>query len=218
MTSTVSSIGSSQEEKRLLAVALDYSVLDHLQRIQAGTYTGVRAASLSRIRAAGESRRVEVWIAEITPVEMLHGIEKIAADDAKRTQAVARDKTKEAIAMAMGAKTLAYPCSKLDDTYSRLGMSFRLGGPDSHLADALERRLLSIKGVSAGDARQLVSCAFPTDGTKVDFHPRLDCFVAEDIELVRALRNEVAAGNLPELGHLSIGTADEIVAAHASHF
>ncbi len=218
MTSTASSTEPSQEEKRLLAVALDYSVLDHLQRVQDGTYAGIRAGALRRIRAAGESRRVEVWIAEITPVEMLHGIEKIAADDAKSAQAAARDKTKEAIAMAMGAKILAYPCSKLDDTYSRLSMSFRLGGPDSHLADALERRLLSIKGVSAGDARQLVSCAFPTDGTKVDFHPRLDCFVAEDIDLVRALRNEVAAGNLQELCHLSIGTSDKIVAAHASHF
>jgi hypothetical protein len=199
-------------------VALDYSVLDHLQRIQGGTYSGIRAEALRRIRAAGEGRRLEVWIAEITPVEMLHGIENIAADEAKRTQAAARDKAKEAIATAMGSRTLAYPCSKLGDRYSRLSMSFRLAGPDSHLAEAFERRLLSIKGVSAGDARQLVSCAFPTDGTDVGFHPQIDCFVAEDVTLVRALQGEVAAGNLSELRHLSIGTSDEIVAAHSSHF
>lgn len=217
VTSAASSAGSSPQEKRL-AVTLDYSALDHLQRIQDGTYTGTRADALRRIRAAGESRRIDVWIAEITPVEMLHGIEKIAADDAKRAQAAARDKTKGAIARAMGARALAYPCSKLDDTYSRLNMSFRLAGPDSHFADALERRLLSIKGVSAGDARQLVSCAFPTDGAKIDFHPKLDCFVAEDLDLVRALKAEVAAGNLLELCHLSIGTSEEIVAAHPSDF
>jgi len=217
VTSTASSTGSAPQEKRL-AVALDYSVLDHLQRIQDGTYTSTRAGALRRIRAAGESRRIDVWIAEITPVEMLHGIEKIAADDAKRARAAARDRTKEAIATAMGARTLAYPCSKLDDTYSRLGMSFRFAGPDSHLADALERRLLSIKGVSAGDARQLVSCAFPSDGAEVGFHPRLDCFVAEDLDLVRTLKAEVGAGNLPELRHLSMGTSEEIVAVHSSDF
>ena len=97
-------------------------------------------------------------------------------------------------------------------------MSFRLASSDSDLADALEQRLVSVKGVSTGDARQLVACAFPTDGTKVDFHPRLDCFVAEDVGLVTALKVEVAAGNLPELGHLSIGTSEEVVAAHSSHF
>ena len=217
MTSTASSTGPSQQ-KRLLAVALDYSVLDHLQRIRDGSCGGLQADALRTIQAAGESRRIDVWIAEITPVEMLHGIEKVAADDAKRARATARDNNKEAIAAAMGAWTLAYPCSKLGDTYSRLGMSFRPGGPDCHLADALERRLLSIDGVSAGDARQLVSFAFPTDGTQVDFHPGLDCFVTEDVGLVRALRVEVAAGKLAEISHLSIGTSKEIVAARSSDF
>lgn len=49
---------------------------------------------------------------------------------------------------------------------------------------------------------------------KVDFHPWLDCFVTEDVALVKAL----AAANLPELRHLSIDTSDKIVAAHVSHF
>ena len=217
MTLATSAMGSSPEDNRL-AVTLDYSVLDHLQRIEDGTYTGARADTLLRIRAAGKSRRIDVWMSEITPVEMLHGLEKLATDDAKRARAMARDKTKETIATGMGARTLAYPCSKFGDTYSRLGISFRFAGPDSHLADAFERKLLSIKGVSAGDARHLVSCAFPTDGTNVDFHPRLDCFVAEDVDLIRGLRAEVAAGNLRELRHLSIGTSEEIVREHPSDF
>ncbi|MBI3779832.1 MAG: hypothetical protein HY278_02045 [candidate division NC10 bacterium] len=213
MRSVESPTGSSRQDGRL-AVALDYSVLDHLQRVQDGTYNGTRAEALRRIRAAGEGQRIDVWIAEITPVEMLHGIEKVATDDAKRARAAARDTEKEAIAAAMYARILGYPCSKLDDTYSRLGMSFRLAGPDTHLAEALERRLLSIKGVSAGDARQLVSCAFPFDGVQIDFHPRLDCFVAEDVDLIRALIAEVAAENLPELRHLTFGTSEEIVAKY----
>lgn len=217
MTSVTSPTGSSPSSG-LLAVALDYSVLDHLQKLQAGTYNGTRADALGRIRAAGESRRIDVWIAEITPVEMLHGIEKVASDDPKRTRALARDAEKAAIAAAMGARTLGYPCSKFDDTYSRLSMSFRFAGPDTHLAEALEQRLLSIRGVSPGDARQLVSCAFPFDGAQIDFHPRLDCFVAEDVTLVRVLRAVVVAGNLPELRHLIFGTSEEIVAAHAGTF
>jgi hypothetical protein len=217
MTLAASSMGPLPEAKRL-AVTLDYSVLDHLQRIEDGTYSGAHADALLRIRTAAERRRIDVWISEITPVEMLHGLEKLATDDARRARAVARDQTKEAIATAMGARTLAYPCSKFGDTYSRLGMSFRFAGPGSGLADAFERKLLSIEGVSAGDARHLVSCAFPTDGTNVDFHPRLDCFVTEDFDLIRGLRAEVAAGNLPELWHLSIGTSEEIVRKHPSDF
>lgn len=145
-----------------LSVTLDYSVLDHLHRIQAGTYTGAHREPLRRIRTAAESRRIVVWMSEITPVEMLHGIEKIKSNDLKRSNASARDQEKSAIAAAMGARTLGYPCSKLDDTYSRLDMSFRLAGPDSHLADVLERKLLSILGVSPGDARSLCLALSPS--------------------------------------------------------
>ena len=125
-----------------LALALDYSVLDHLQNIQDGTYKGKRELALSRIRAAAECGRVEIWITEITPVEMLHGIEKIIGDEASKELAKARDQTKQAIALAMHARKLAYPDSKLGDSYSRLGMSFRTCGRDTERAIALEAKLL----------------------------------------------------------------------------
>lgn len=205
-------------EVAALSVALDNSVLDHLHRVQAGTYAGAHAEPLRRIRAAAESRRILVWISEVTSVEMLHGIEKIASNDLKRSNAAARDQEKSAIAAAMGARTLGYPCSKLGDTYSRLGMSFRLAGPDSHLADTLERTLLSIPGVSPGDARQLVSCAFPFDGAQVEHHPQLHWFVAEDTALIRALTQEIVAGHLPELRQLAVGSAADLVAAHTEVF
>ena len=118
----------------------------------------------------------------------------------------------------MGARTLGYPCSKLGDTYSRLGMSFGLAGPDCHLPDALERKLLAIPGVSPGDARQLVSCAFPFDGAQVDHHPQLHWFIAEDSALIRALKQEIVAGHLPELRQLAVGSTADLVAVHTEVF
>jgi hypothetical protein len=201
-----------------LAIVLDYSVLDHLQRIDAGTYRGGNEAALRRLRDGAVNRRVEVWISEITPVEMLHGLEKLAGDAPKRRTAGEKDAAKLAIAASMFARTLGYPCSKLDDTYSRIGMSFRCAGPDAGRANALEARLLQVPGVSPGDARQLVSCAFPFDGVAVEFHPRLDWFVAEDGPLIKALHAAMAAGSLPELAHLRCGSARDIVAAHPAGF
>jgi hypothetical protein len=206
---------SSQSPGSVPSIALDLSVLDHMYRIQAGTYTGVHYEALVRLRAAAEARQIAVWISEISPVEMLQGIEKIAPDTLKQSAAIMRDQEKDAIAASMGARTLGYPCSKLSDSYSRLGMSFRLAGPDSAKADELEQRLLGIDGVSAGDARQLVCCAFPFDGRNVDYHPRLHWFVAEDARLIAALNREALAGRLPELQHLRFGGGADFVASRS---
>ncbi len=196
------------------SVAVDYSVVDHLYRVQAGTYNGPNASALEHFRQAAEDGRAEVWIAEITPVEMLHGREKVAAESVKLARASAKDDQKNDICTAMRARYLAYPCSKVDDTYSRLGMSFRTAGPNSEDANRLEQKLLGIKGVSAGDARQLVSCAFPTNAATVGLSVTLDWFVAEDAELVEAVVRAVAAGALPELAHLSFGSTAALVVAH----
>jgi len=75
------------------------------------------------------------------------------------------------------------------------------------------KRLAAVKDVSAGDARQLVCCAFAFDGTDISFHPRLDWFVTEDEKLARALRAEQFAGRLSELSQLRIGSASEFVSA-----
>jgi hypothetical protein len=200
-------------DQALLGVVLDYSVLDHLGRIQDGSYAGQHTAALSRLRHAAELASVVVWMAEITPVEMIHGIEKVHNQPAKHQTASERDARKVAVARAMNACRLGYPCSKIGDTYSRIGLSFRLAGEKTHLANALEKRLGAVKDVSAGDARQLVCCAFAFDGSDTSFHPRLDWFVSEDERLVRAVRTEQGAGRLPELLQLRIGSASELASA-----
>lgn len=199
-----------------MAIALDYSVLDHLQRIHAGNYNGRSREPLERIRAAATGRLVEIWITEITLVEMVHGIE--TADARTRIRALASDAEKQTIAEAMFARKLGYPCSRTDDTYSRLDISFRPDCPDWARAYSLERRLLAISGVSPGDARQLVSCAFPLDSVRPGFSPQLDWLVAEDNRLIKAVIREVNAGNLPELADLKFGTSEDVVVANPGCF
>ena len=107
-----------------LNVALDYCVLDDLQRIEAGTYRGFHRSALERLRDAASAGRIVVWISEICYVEMLHGIEHLSDDPAKASDAGQRDAQKRAIAERMAARVLAYPCSKFDDTLLAMGCLF----------------------------------------------------------------------------------------------
>ena len=66
-----------------VSIAVDYSVLDHLYRIEAGTYKGPNEMPLTRFRRAAELGVVDVLISEITPVEMLQGLENVATDSAR---------------------------------------------------------------------------------------------------------------------------------------
>src|SRR5687767_12763313 len=84
-------------------IVLDYSVLDHLYRLQVGTYKGPYAHALTRLRTAAEDRRIEVWLCEITPVEMLQGLERLAGSGTAQTVASNRDAEKIAISKAMHA-------------------------------------------------------------------------------------------------------------------
>lgn len=202
----------------MLAVFLDYSVLDHLQRIDAGTYAGKSESELRRLRTSAENRHLEIWISEITPVEMLHGLEKVSNDAAQRQRAADKDARKKAIAAQMFARLLGYPCSKSDDTFSRADISLRTMGPDWHAANSLQEKLLRVRGVSAGDVRQLVSCAFPFDGEHHATHPRLNWFVSEDRKLVTAVSTEIWAGTFPELAHLRFGIARDLIAAFPTLF
>jgi hypothetical protein len=197
-----------------LNVALDYSVLDHLQRIETGTYRGLHRSALERLRDAASAGRIVVWISEICYVEMLHGIEHLPHDAAKRRDAEQKDAKKRAIAERMGARILGYPCSKFDDTYSRWDLSFRFAGPDSESASALEERLEALRGISRGDARHLVSCAYPFDGDAAEYHPRLDWFVSEDHDLLEAVTSEIHQGRLPELADIRFGTSEDFAASN----
>jgi len=193
-----------------LGMVLDYSVLDHLRRIDTGTYSGLHGSALERLRSVAIEGRIAVWIAEISYVEMIHGIEKLADNKEATGQARQKDAQKRAIADRMHAGRLGYPCSKFDDTYSRWDVSFRFAGPDSDRASALEARLESVQGISAGDARQLVCCAYPFNGDDVKHPPHLDWFLSEDRALVGAVVSEIQHGRLHELAGIRFGTSEDI--------
>jgi len=97
-------------------------------------------------------------------------------------------------------------------------MSFRFAGPHSVDARKIETELLTIPGVSEGDARQIVSCAFPFDGDNTSLHPDLDWFVTEDRALAAAMNAAAAASRFPELAKLRYGSSAEVVAAHPAVF
>lgn len=198
-------------EPQRLMIALDYNVLDHLERIKRGVDVGSEKDALLRLRASAEGHRIIVWLSEITRVEMLHGQENVQDDEEKLVTVVGKDAAKEAMAERMFARWLMYPCGRCDDTYSRVGLSLRCAGPEFAAARDLEQRLEDIDGVSPGDARQLVSCAFPSDTDEAAFCPTLDWFVSQDRRLIKALRAAVAAGRLAELEHIRFGSARELV-------
>jgi hypothetical protein len=199
-----------------LSIYLDLSVIDHLQKIETMKYRGTRKTALQRIRVSAERHYVEIWISEITHVEMLHGIENVSDDEVKRQEANSNDQEKRIIAMSMFAQILGYPCSKTDDPYSRLDLSFRPDGEES--ADLLEKRLLKIPGISPGDARHLVCCAFPFNSVSPSILPKIDWFIAEDKKLINVVNAQINAGALSELAHIRFGLSDAIIEAHPFFF
>lgn len=203
---------------RPLSIALDYSVIDHLHRVATGSYKGADAIPLLRLRAAAETGMVETWGAEITFVEMLLGVRKVAEREEALRTATAKDVAKRAIMQEMRVRRLGYPASRCDDGYSLLGYSMRCAGPHATEAIVLEERLRRIPGVSEGDARQLVSCAYPFDGDTLTFSCHLDWFVSEDGRLVRAINSALATGEFSELAHLRFGTVRDLVAANPESF
>jgi hypothetical protein len=192
-------------------VALDYVVLDHIVRVAEGRYEGCGRQGLERLESLAADREIVAWVSEISWVEMLQGQEKAARHpglDAFRR----RDDAKRRVAEKMRARVLGYPCSRCDDDFSRLELSVRCAGSDWEWAFDLEKRLLATNGVSRGDARHLVCCAFPFDADSPNIRPKLDWFVSEDHALVRGLGGAVARGELPELAHMQFGLVAELVA------
>ena len=54
---------------------LDYQVIDHLYRLANGNYTGAFATELRLLEAGAATGKYELWMAEITRVEMIIGRE-----------------------------------------------------------------------------------------------------------------------------------------------
>ncbi len=183
---------------------LDYQVLDHMCRIETDRYAGTSAAELTILRQATVSGNVEVWMSKVTRAEMAIGLENPKLTPAKSETAKRNDMKKFAIAKSMRVRWLTFPACKSDDTYSRSDLTLRSGGlPDWLKANALEGQLLKLSGVSAGDARQVVSCLYgqaEDDGSL----PVIRYFVSEDGPLRMTLANAQAANTVSELAGLQI--------------
>ena len=194
-----------------LNIFLDYQILDHLFRIENKTYTGKYESELTKLRKKAEKQVVNIWMSEITEVEMIHGINNPQIDDAKRRLVRTYDQKKLAIAKTMNIKRLSYPCSKLDDNYSLLDVSMRFSGPEWNKANTFEKWLLTIEGVSPGDARQVVSCIYGSDVNALDEKPVIEWFLTEDSDLRNALIKVKSKSKISEFSQMKIGSVYEFV-------
>jgi hypothetical protein len=191
---------------------LDYQVIDHLHRVANGTYKGAHKNALATFQTKALEGEYELWMSEITEVEMIIGRENPKIDAEKAAKLLRKDKEKLSIAKKLGVRWVSYPCGKFDDNYSRLNVSLRFAGPESAAADAFERRIEQIANVSAGDARQVVSLVFGVEDPNA-FRPMIRWFVTEDQPLHVALRREVQRGALPELAGIRIASVAEFIGA-----
>lgn len=194
-----------------LNIFLDYQILDHLFRIENKTYTGTDETALTELRKKAEKQVVNIWMSEITEVEMIHGKNNPRINDAKRCLIRTNDQKKLAIAKTMNIKWLTYPCSKLDDNYSLLDVSMRFSGPKWNEANTFEKWLLTIEGVSPGDARQVVSCICGSDVNALDEMPVIEWFLTEDLALRSALINVKSESKISDFSQMKIGTVSEFV-------
>lgn len=190
---------------------VDYQVIDHLYRLATGSYQGQHAAALHLFESLVTGERYELWMSEISHVEMLQGRENPKLDPIKKEQITMKDQAKVEIAERLGVRWLGYPASKLSDPYSRLGVSFRLSGCSTTAANDLESRLEQIPGVSPGDVRQVVTAIYGFDSKNVETRPSIEWFITEDVPLRTALSIAVSSGRLPELVNLRICSVAELV-------
>lgn len=198
---------------------LDYSVLDHMHRIDVGTYIGTykgtSAAELTALRQAAVAGDIEVWMSRITSVEMVIGLENPTLTSTKLAAANQNDTDKRAIANLMHVRWLTYPASRSDDWgkdstgYSRIDLTLSSVDPDWPKAKALEDQLL-LGVAKKGDAQQVVSCVYgkaEDDGRR----PAIRYFVSEDGPLIRTLQGAQAANAVGKLVGLQVRSVKAFV-------
>ena len=194
-----------------LNIFLDYQILDHLFRIENKTYEGNYKLALTELRKKAEKQVVNIWMSEITEVEMLHGKNNPQINEAKRSLVTTYDQRKQAIAKTMNIKWLTYPCSKFDDNYSLLDGSLRFSGPEWNEANKFEKWLHSIKGVTPGDAQQVASCIYGSNVNVVDKKPAIKWFLTEDSNLRNALNKVKSKSKISKFFQMKIASVSEFV-------
>lgn len=190
-------------------VFVDYSILDHLLRVQDGRYTGQYAKILSKIKEHAKKANVQYYVAENSRVEGVIGIQRSLASKEQKQKYKTRDKEKVHIANEMNAIRVPYPCSKTNDEYSLLDLSFRCAGQFWKDANDFENVLLKVEGMSTGDARQIVSMVY---GIKeAESIARIDYFLAKDDDLIKGINSEKACGKLRELENIEFVSPEDFV-------
>jgi hypothetical protein len=180
-------------------VFLDYSVIDHLWRLDNGCYVGKHGEALATLRQKATGGELALWMSEISEVEMVQGQHNPKLTSDKQSYVREKDRGKLLIAASMGVRWLTYPCSKLNDGYSITDLSFRTASPSWKEANDLERILEQIPGVSRGDARQIASWLFGSHAEDIDHRPLIPTFLSEDKDLIDALVDVQTTATYPAL-------------------
>jgi len=198
-------------------IFLDYTVIDQLHRIDdISEYREInkQKEGLKKLRSLAEKRKISCYMSDITKIEMLHGREKPDFSAPQVAWYKEKDESKLKIAEKMGVIWLSYPASRLNEHletkkypfgYSRLDLTMSFMDTNWEKAYDLERKLLHIKGVSQGDARQIVSMIYGT--------PRFPgkVFLAEDKPLIDGIKEEIWQGSLNQLTEYFWGSVKEFL-------
>ena len=136
-------------------------------------------------------------MADISHVEMLHGLEKGGLPKSQVEKYRKRDHAKIEIAENMHVIWLSYPASKTNDTYSRLDLTLRTADSNWARAYELESELESIDGISTGDARQIVAMKYGVDSKQNGF--KITYYLSEDNDLIKAVNLEFSNDRLKAL-------------------
>lgn len=194
-----------------LNIFLDYQILDHLFRIENNAYQGNYKLALTELRKKAENQVVNMWMSEITEVEMIHGKNNPQINEVKRCLITTYDQRKKAIAKTMNIKWLTYPCSKYNDNYSLLNVSLRFSKPEWNEANTFEKWLRNIRGVTPGDAQQVTSCIFGSDVEALNEKPVIKWFLTEDSDLRSALIKVKSKSEISKFSKMKIASVSEFV-------
>lgn len=157
-----------------------------------------------------EKKYFNIWMSEISKVEMIQGKEKQALTAEKKKDIRLKDESKLSIAQQIGVIWLDYPCSVFDDDYSRFDLTFKLdGNPNIKI---LENSLERVDGVSIGDARQIVSCLYGNcDNRLAQDGISIKWFISEDKRLIKSINKVLSEGKFKELDNLHFVSVDQFI-------
>lgn len=100
--------GTLRDGDTKTGVFLDYQVIDHLQRIRCNQDVGSLSPALIPIATLFAERRFDVWMSEISRVEMVQGLQNPALSEQRRAYAKSKDDMKLNVASELGVRWLTH--------------------------------------------------------------------------------------------------------------